>query len=148
MTEEYEKPSTEVSERMRKVKSKNTGLEQAMEKLLQELNIDFESQPKLRGRPDFRIKGTNILIFCDSSFWHGRREKDITGEAFKRNKEFWTKKIVENRKRDERTNRALRKEGWSVHRFWDDDILKRSDKVKKRLERVVGGKSRKETDSD
>jgi len=133
----FKKPSKKVSERMRRVKSSGTSLEIAMEEILRNLHISYERQPDLRGRPDFRIKGTNVLIFCDSSFWHGRREIEITGKAFKKNREFWTKKLIENRKRDQSNNRALRKSGWSVQRFWDTDILKRPDKVRNRLRRII-----------
>jgi len=133
----FEKPSEEVSERMRKVKSRGTGLEKEMENILKELGIGYQKQLNLRGNPDFRISGTNVLIFCDSSFWHGKREKEITGEAFKKNQEFWKEKLNENRKRDVRINRELRKSGWSVQRFRDTDILKKPDKVMNRLKRIV-----------
>jgi DNA (cytosine-5)-methyltransferase 1 len=137
MKPKFEKPSKKVSERMRKVKSRDTSIEREMQNALKELNVKFERQPKLVGRPDFRIKNTNVLIFCDSSFWHGRREEELSGRAFKRNKEFWVKKIVENQKRDRRTNGKLRRNGWSVQRFWDSDIVKKPEKVKRRLIRIL-----------
>ena len=137
----FEKPSKEVSERMKKVKSVGTSLEKRMESILRSLGIRYQKQPNLQGHPDFRISGTNVLIFCDSSFWHGRREKEITGNAFKKNREFWREKLTENRKRDNRNNRALRKSGWSVWRFWDTDILKRPDKVRNRLRRIINEKN-------
>ena len=118
---------------MKKVKSTDTNLEKTMEKTLRSLHIKYEKQPDLEGCPDFRIKGTNILIFCDSSFWHGRRMREITGEAFKKNKEFWVNKLMENKKRDARINRALRKEGWKVLRFWDTEILKNPNGIIKKL---------------
>ena len=137
----FEKPSKEVSERMNKVKSDGTSLEKGMESTLKSLGIRYQKQPNLQGHPDFRISGTNVLIFCDSSFWHGKREKEITGEAFKKNREFWREKLTENRKRDNRNNRALRKSEWSVQRFWDTDILKRPDKVRNRLRRIINESS-------
>jgi len=118
---------------MKRVKSIGTRLEQAMESLLKERKVKYEKQPNLRGKPDFRIKKSNVLIFCDSSFWHGRRMREITGEAFKKNKEFWVNKLMENKKRDARINRALRKEGWKVLRFWDTEILKNPNGIIKKL---------------
>lgn len=129
----FKKPSRQVSERMRKVRSSGTKLEQAMERLLKEQKIKYERQLDLPGRPDFRIKGYDIVMFCDSSFWHGRRKKEINGEAFKMNKDFWIKKLKDNRKRDARANRLLRKAGWSVLRFWDTDISENKEKVIKRI---------------
>lgn len=137
MKSRFSKPGTDVSDRMKKVKSKGTSLEKEMERVLRNLGIRYERQPDLQGKPDFRIRGTNLLIFCDSSFWHGRREKEVTGKAFKRNRALWVEKLTKNKKRDERNNRALRRDGWSVWRFWDTDILKHPDKVKKRLRRAI-----------
>ncbi len=128
---------------MKKVKSYGTGLEKSMESVLRNAGIKYQRQPKLAGKPDFRIRGTKILIFCDSSFWHGKREREVSGKAFKKNKAFWQNKLIENRKRDMRINRSLRKVGWSVWRFWDDDIIKRPDKVRRRLQRIVHGKTGK-----
>lgn len=110
-----------------------------MKKFLDELKICYDEQPKIRsirGTPDFRIKRTKILIFCDSSFWHGRRKKELTGKAFNRNKEFWTKKLRENRERDRKNRKMMREEGWIVYRFWDTDILKKPNKVKRVLRRI------------
>lgn len=129
----FRKPSHETSKRMKLIKSSGTRLEKAMEKLLLGLGLRYEKQPCLIGQPDFRIKDTNVLIFCDSSFWHGRREKEISGKAFRKNVEFWTAKLLETRKRDMRTNRILRKEGWHIVRFWDTDILNSPEKVIKKL---------------
>jgi DNA mismatch endonuclease (patch repair protein) len=129
----FKKPPTATSRRMRLVRSVNTNLEKTMESLLRTQGIKYQRQPLLFGRPDFRIKSTKVLIFCDSSFWHGRRVKELTGEAFKKNKEFWVNKLQENKKRDSKINSALRKEGWKVLRFWDTDILSRPSKIVKKL---------------
>ena len=112
-------------------------MEQEMESLLKKLNVTYEKQPKLLGHPDFRIKKTKILIFCDSAFWHGKRKKELNGKAFSKNKEFWTQKLQYNKRRDASNNRNLRKQGWSVQRFWDADILKKQEKVLKKLKRSI-----------
>jgi DNA mismatch endonuclease (patch repair protein) len=132
----FRKPSFAVSERMKRVKGSNTKIEKIMEKLLRKERIKYRKQINLLGlpgRPDFKIKGTNILIFCDSSFWHGRRTREITGRAFKRNKDFWSNKLTENKKRDARINRILRKNDWRVLRFWDTNILNSPERVIKRI---------------
>ncbi len=137
MKRSFKKPTKDVSERMKKVKSRGTTLEKEMERILRSLHMRYQRQLDLRGNPDFRIRDANVLIFCDSSFWHGRREKEVSGKAFKRNRSLWVEKLTKNRKRDERNNRALRRAGWSVWRFWDTDILKRPEKVKNRLRRIM-----------
>jgi DNA mismatch endonuclease (patch repair protein) len=126
---------------MKAVKSRDTKIEREMKDILDELNVKYEKQPKIeciKGTPDFRIVGTKILIFCDSSFWHGRRKEYVSGEAFKINKEFWVKKLKDNRERDRRHTRILRDEGWLVHRFWDTEISKNPDNVRKKLKKVLG----------
>lgn len=127
----------EASERLKMVRSRGTSLEARMEDILRGMGIAYEVQPALPGRPDFRIEGTRVLVFCDSSFWHGRRETDRNGSSFARNRALWAKKLEANRRRDATTSRKLRRAGWSVHRFWDTDIVPKPDKVADRLRRVV-----------
>ena len=133
----FKVPPLAVSDRMKRVRSFGTSIERGMEALLKKKKIRYEKQPSLIGKPDFRIKRTNVLIFCDSSFWHGRKHKEMTGEAFKKNKDFWANKLQNNKKRDARVNRILRGEGWSVLRFWDTDILKNPLKVEVKLMRAI-----------
>ena len=132
-----ENPTQKTSERMKKIKSSGSKIELGMEFFLKKLNVSYQKQPKLLGHPDFRIRGTKFLIFCDSAFWHGKKEKELKGEVFSKNREFWTEKLQHNKRRDARNNRKLRKLGWSVQRFSDADILKKPEKVLKRLERLV-----------
>ena len=42
-------------------------------------------------------------------------------------KKFWRDKIENNMKQDRRISNHLRRKGWSVLRFWEHDIEKRSD---------------------
>ena len=134
---------------MQKIKSSGSKIEKEMESFLKKLNVSYQKQPKLLGRPDFRIRGTNVLIFCDSAFWHGKKEKETKGTAFSKNKKFWMEKLDYNRKRDQTNNQVLRKRGWSVHRFSDDEILKRQKKTLNRLKRtVMQSKSKKPTAID
>lgn len=81
---------------------------------------------KVPGRPDFAIVHAKVAIFCDSSFWHGRGWPDAAA-AFRTNRDFWLPKIEGNIRRDAEVNELLARLGWTVLRFWDDDILKRTD---------------------
>lgn len=40
------------------------------------------------------------------------------------NSEFWIKKIGGNIERDRKVNETLKFQGWTVLRFWDDEIKK------------------------
>jgi len=129
----FKTPSQETSVRMRLIKSSGTKLEWKMEEIFEKIALSYVRQPRLLGRPDFRIKGTNVVVFCDSSFWHGRKERERNGLSFKKNRKFWAAKLTYNRKRDLKTNRALKREGWRVLRFWDTDIFKFPEKVSSKL---------------
>lgn len=134
------KPPKKVSDRMRLVKRTGTKIEKKMATLLMQIKAGYEYQPKMEGHPDFLITGKNVLVFCDSSFWHGRRKEDLTGKSFKTNRAFWVKKLRENKRRDKRTNQRLRRKGYSVYRFWDTDIVRNEEKVIRKLKRALNGK--------
>ena len=116
------------SEVMSKIKSRGTGPEREMARILRRGRMRYRSQPKLPGSPDFVVEG-RLLVFCDGSFWHGRnwpklKEKLAGGD----NPEYWLRHIGGNRRRDRRVNRELREAGYAVIRFWDDDIKKRPER--------------------
>jgi len=127
-------PTKSVSERMSRVRSRDTGLEEAMRAILRKARIRFQYQPKLFGQPDFLLKSTSIVVFCDSSFWHGR---DLARQRFKRNREFWLTKLAHNRERDRKVTKELRRQGFQVLRLWDSDIKSRPAVVTRRLLREL-----------
>lgn len=123
----YDPPTATVSKRMRLIASSNTKLEKHMRTMLRKAAIRFCHQPQIQGKPDFRLVGTKIVIFCDSSFWHGRFR--IRADTFKRNADFWAAKIRRNRERDRSVSRTLCDGGWRVLRFWDSEILQAPEAV-------------------
>jgi len=114
---------------MSRIRSSNTGIDIKMKKILTENKIKFVMYPKMYGRPDFVIRNKRIAIFCDGDFWHGYQYK----QKKKPPKKFWRDKIENNMKRDIRISRRLRRNGWSVLRFWEHDIEKNPDKCKNRI---------------
>jgi DNA mismatch endonuclease (patch repair protein) len=108
------------SEIMSRIRSKGTKIELRMKQSLEENDIKFEYQPKIFGKPDFLIP-PNIVVFCDSAFWHGRSWKKLKSKL---RKGYWREHIERNRKRDRIVNSRLKKEGYIVLRFWNDRIEK------------------------
>ena len=53
------------------------------------------------------------------------------------NSEFWISKISRNRERDDEVNKRLLFEGWTVIRFWGDDIKKHTDECVKVVEEAI-----------
>ncbi len=76
---------------------------------------------KLPGKPDIVIKKRNLVIFVDGEFWHGYKWTSKK-RRIKANREYWIAKIEGNIARDKKNNRLLKKQGFTVLRFWERDI--------------------------
>jgi DNA mismatch endonuclease, patch repair protein len=78
------------------------------------------------GKPDFCFKGLKIAVFCDSEFWHGK-DWESKKLKLKSNLEFWNAKIERNIQRDKEVTKKLEADGWTVIRFWGEEIVKNVD---------------------
>ena len=129
------------SEIMAKIKSKDTSIELMLRKALWSKGLRYRKNCKdIFGKPDICFKRKKIAIFCDSAFWHGK--KFLEGEKFKTNSEFWEKKILRNIERDKEVNQRLIKEGWTVLRFWDNEIKKNLGECVSKILQVYEEKSK------
>ena len=118
---------------MSRIRGTNTKIDLQMKKILSELNINYQMYPKMFGNPDFIIKRKKIAIFCDGDFWHGYRYDSKKKPA----KKFWREKIEGNMRRGKRVSRKLRREGWSVLRFWEHGIEKKPEKCTRKIKRKL-----------
>lgn len=120
----------ERSERMSRVKGKNTKPEMIVRRLVHRLGFRYRLHSRrLPGRPDLVFAGKKSVIFVHGCFWHRHRGCALC-RLPKSRLEFWKPKLEENRKRDSRNERKLKKEGWRVLIVWecemaDQDGLKR-----------------------
>lgn len=115
------------SRNMRAIKSKNTKIEVILGKALWSKGYRYRKNNKrIFGKPDFTFAKYKIAVFCDSEFFHGK-DWDIAKERIKTNREFWHKKIQSNIERDKLVNSTLKNEGWTVIRFWGEEIKKHLD---------------------
>lgn len=73
----------------------------------------------LPGKPDFTFPKERVAVFVDGCFWHGCR---FHCRMPKTRKGYWSPKIERNKRRDVKTNRALRQAGWKVHRIWEHSL--------------------------
>ena len=116
----------------KKIKSKNTKIELALRKELWKMGYRYRLHDKtVAGTPDIVFRKQKVAIFCDSEFWHGK--KYLQGQKFKKNAYYWESKIKNNIERDKKVNETLKKEGWTVLRFWGEDIIKEKDSVVKKI---------------
>lgn len=124
---------------MSHVKSKDTSIELILRKALWNKGIRYRKNYKeLPGTPDIVLTKYKIAVFCDSEFFHGKdwevlRVKLETGK----NSDFWINKIGRNREHDDEINKELLFKGWTVIRFWGEDIKKKTDECVKVIEEAI-----------
>ena len=122
---------------MQAIKNKDSQIELLLRKELWKRGLRYQkNRTDIFGKPDIVFKGKKIAIFCDSEFWHGynweKRKKD-----FKSHQEFWIPKIERNIERDIEVTNKLESEGWTVLRFWGNEIKKETEKCANIIEKAV-----------
>lgn len=122
---------------MQRIRSKNTKPEVVLRKALFKLGVRYRIHAKnIFGKPDIYIKKYKLAIFVDSDFWHGRLYKK--GKAIpKSNQEYWNAKLERNIKRDKDVNEKLRKDGWTVLRFWEKDIYQDASSIANKIKETI-----------
>ncbi len=119
---------------MSKIKGKHSKPEMVLRRALWAKHIRFRIHDnKLPGRPDIAIKKYKLAIFVDGEFWHGFDWKNRR-EQIKSNRLFWIPKIERNIQKDVKVNQSLRDMGYTVFRFWSQDILKNLPKVTNQID--------------
>lgn len=128
----------ERSKRMSRVRgSGNASTELAVEEVLRANGIaGWTKHARLPGRPDFAFDAERVLLFVDGCFWHACPR---CGRLPKSRRAFWAAKIDANRRRDNRTRRRLRRDGYSVIRVWEHEV--RSERWLNRLRRALLARS-------
>lgn len=125
------------SRNMQAVRSKNSKIEMRLRQALWGAGIRYRLHVrKLPGNPDIVIAKHRIVIFVDSEFWHGH-DWDKRRHDFKSNQEFWLKKIERNMHRDEEVNQQLATEGWTVLRFWGNEITTSLERIVSEVQRRI-----------
>ena len=124
---------------MQAVKNKDSKIEVILRKELWNRGLRYrKNSSKVFGKPDIVFIGKKVAVFCDSEFWHGydweKRKHD-----FKSHKDFWIPKIERNISRDKEVTEKLESEGWSVLRFWGNEIKKDVIECADIIEKAIKG---------
>jgi len=124
---------------MQHIKSSNTKIEVLLRKALWERGYRYRKNYKaLPGKPDIVLTKYKIAIFCDGEFFHGKDwEKLELKLKNSNNSEYWISKISRNKERDDEVNKKLLFMGWTVIRFWGNDIKKHTDECVKVIEEAI-----------
>ena len=140
MITKMQKTKEQISYNMQQVKNKDSKIEVLLRKELWSRGIRYRKNVnRIYGKPDIVFIGKKIAVFCDSEFWHGynweERKKD-----FKSHQEFWIPKIERNMERDAEVTAKLESEGWTVIRFWGNEIKKNTAQCADIIEKAVHSK--------
>lgn len=108
---------------MSRVRSSGSRIERVLGRALWARGLRYRKQYPIIGKPDFVLVSKKIAIFCDSNFWHGYRWGTKGRNMFRTNRNYWISKIERNRARDKKVTRTLRRESWTVFRFWEHEII-------------------------
>ena len=103
---------------MSRITGSNTRPEIVVRKLLHGMGYRFRLHVKsLPGKPDIVLPRHKKIILVHGCFWHGhvgcKRSKPPSS-----NIEFWQKKLLGNRERDQKTLATLTALGWKVLVVW------------------------------
>jgi DNA mismatch endonuclease (patch repair protein) len=125
----------ERSERMSRIRSKNSKPEMAIRRLVHGMGYRYRLHARdLPGTPDLVFRSRKKVIFVHGCFWHGHECK--LGRMPKSRIEFWSNKIASNRARDTKVLEQLREMGWSCLVIWECQLggmEKISSKIKEFL---------------
>ena len=115
---------------MSRVKSKNTGPELKLRRLLLDLGyrgyrIHFD---KLPGKPDIVFTSSKKVIFVHGCFWHGHN-CPAGSHRPKTNKDYWEAKLQRNIERDKELLSEIKSKDWKVLVVWECQ-LKQLDEVR------------------
>lgn len=124
---------------MQCIKNKDTKIELMLRKALWHKGYRYRKNfTQLPGKPDIALTKFHIAIFCDSEFFHGKNWPVLKQQLLRGNNSiFWINKISKNILRDKEINKKLQALGWTVIRFWGNDIKKNLDECIKTIEETI-----------
>ncbi|MCZ2903654.1 very short patch repair endonuclease [Burkholderia thailandensis] len=111
------------SENMRRIRSKNTGPEKAVRRLLRALGFTGYRlhRKELPGKPDIAFVGRKKAIMIHGCFWHGHDCKEGLRRP-KSNADYWIPKISRNQTRDAEHAKHLTQMGWNLLTVWECEL--------------------------
>jgi len=129
---------SERSERMGRVRSRDTKPEVIVRRLLHSLGYRYRLHDRrLPGAPDIVFSRRRKLVFVNGCFWH-RHEGCSLARLPKSRLDFWAPKLESNRARDIENSSKLAEAGWGVLVVWECEIGD-AEHLSTRLVTFLGG---------
>lgn len=122
---------------MSRICSEDTKPERIVRRILTGMGFRYRLNVKtLPGKPDIVLKKYNAIIFVHGCFWHlcpHCREGRIPNS----HRDYWEKKLLNNKQRDKRNIHNLRQQGWKVMCLWECEIENDPNNVADRLQKLL-----------
>lgn len=131
----------ERSERMSRIKGKNSKPEMKLRRLVHGLGYRYRLHGQLPGKPDLVFPGRRKVIFMHGCFWH-RHDNCPLARLPKSRLDFWKPKLEANTLRDQRNCQRLEKLGWDVLVIWECQ-MKNLEDVARIVTAFLNGDDRK-----
>lgn len=124
---------------MQNIRSSDTKIEVLLRKALWKRGYRYRKNfSAIPGKPDIALTKYKLAVFCDGEFFHGKDWEVLKPRLEKsNNSEFWISKISRNRDHDDDVNKQLLFQGWTVIRFWGNDIKKNTDECIRVIEETI-----------
>jgi DNA mismatch endonuclease, patch repair protein len=122
---------------MARIRKKNTKPELLLRRALWARGMRYRIHAALAGTPDLVFIGPKVVVMVDGCFWHGCPEHYRMPP---RNQEYWKPKIARNRARDQKVDRTITGDGWTVMRFCEHEILDDLERVVEGIRQMVTSK--------
>jgi DNA mismatch endonuclease (patch repair protein) len=127
----------ERSERMARIKSKDTQPELRVRRLAHALGYHYRlHRQDLPGCPDLVFSSRRKVVFVHGCFWHAHQGCKVANKP-RSSTDFWLAKFDRNRARDAKNLQALISSGWSVFTVWECET-KHPEPLASRLVRFFG----------
>ncbi|MCY1302049.1 Very short patch repair protein [compost metagenome] len=129
----------ERSDRMSRIRGKDTQPELALRKVLHRLGLRYRLHGAgLPGKPDLVFPRYRTVVFVHGCFWH-RHDGCSIASTPKSNTPFWLEKFEKNVARDARVATDLQDLGWTVLVVWECELTsaKKAQETGERLYEVI-----------
>lgn len=121
---------------MSRIRGRDTTPEKIVRSAIRKLGYRLQLNVKdLPGRPDIVLPRRKTVVFVHGCFWH-RHSRCRFAYMPKTRRSFWQRKFAENRDRDTRVRRQLRRLGWEIITVWEcqtDDVKTLTVRLKRLL---------------